>query len=614
MTSLFADRTPRRDFLALAGLSSASLALTSCGTPEITPPADTGTGTGSSKPTATGSAPREVPRGKPPEVPREQTLMLAYGDGSDLGICNPYAAGFNHQRGLAAMFEPLWYYSAFTGETTAWLAAADPVYAKDFTSVTITTRTDAKWSDGTPFTAKDVAFTLEMLRDEKNSGMSYSADMRQWVKKAEAADDHTVKISFTKPAPRFAFDYLYFKNDLGVFIVPAHIFSEQKSPREFLFYDPEKGLPVITGPYHMVDWTVQQRLMDRREDWWAVQAGLSEPPGPTRIIVVPFTDPTNTAQQLINNELDSSLDLRPPVIKQVVESNPKIIAWTDRNPPFGYTDWWPQSLFFNCDAPPFNDVDMRRAINHGINRQQLVDIGYEGAGTPSTLPFPEFPPLKPYLDAAQPLLAQYPTDAYDLAKVDEIMTGKGYAKDSQKLWAKDGKRVDATIYGFQDLVNDYGAILAEQLRAAGFEASLQTPGDAGTRINNGQAKLFLFGFAGAIADPYPSLDLMHSRHYHKIGTTGDFTNRWRNADYDKIVAEMSELPVGDPGEMPLFLQAMEIYLKELSHTPLVQWMHRIPYNTTYWTGWPTASDPYLPGAFWFKTFSLELTHLKPAAG
>ncbi|GAB3417462.1 ABC transporter substrate-binding protein [Flindersiella endophytica] len=597
----FSDRS-RRDFLKLAGLSSAGLAVAAaCGTPPAPEIPD---------PSSSESPARKVPRGKPKKVPREKTLMLANGDGSDVGICNPYASGFNHQRGLAAMFEPLYFYSAFTGETTPWLADGDPKYSSDNTSVTITTRTDATWSDGKPFTAGDVAFTLNMLKDKKNQAMTYSADIREWVKSAEAPDEKTIEIKFTKPAPRFVFDYLYMKNDLGIFLVPEHIFKDQKNQYGFLFYDPAKKWPVVTGPYQMVDWTVQQRLLDRRDDWWAVKAGVAEQPGPERIVVVPFTDPTNTAQRLINDELDSSLDLRPPVIKQVVKENPKIIAWTDRNAPYGYTDWWPQSLFFNCAVPPYNDVEIRRAVNHAIDRQQLVDIGYEGAGTISDLPFPDFPPLKKYLDAVKPTLDKYPTNAHDLAKVDQIMTGKGYAKDGQGLWAKDGKRVDATIYGILDLVNDYGAILAEQLRNAGFEASLQTPGDSSTRMSDGSAKLFLFGFAGALADPYPSLELMHSRHYSKVKVAGDISSRWRNKDFDQIVEQMASLKVDDPAELPLFQQAMEIYLRELPHTPLLQWYHRIAYNTKYWTGWPTAKDPYLPGAFWFKTLPLELTHLK----
>jgi len=596
----------RRDFLKLAGISSAAIALSACGTPELPP-----TPEGSGSPTPE----REVPRGNPRKIPREKTLMLAFGDGSDVGICNPYASGFNHQRGMAAMLEPLYFYSTFTGETIPWLADGDPVYADDYMSVTIKTRSDAYWSDGTPFGAKDVAFTLTMLKDEKNAAMTYSADIREWVKSAEATDEHTVTITFTKPAPRFVFDYLYFKNDLGIFLVPEHIFSKEKNQYGFLFYDPAKKWPVVTGPYQVVDWTVQRRLLDRRDDWWAVKAGLAELPGPERIIVVPFTDPTNIAQQLINDELDSSLDLRPPVIKQVVEQNPKIIAWSGREEPYGYVDWWPQSLFFNCAVKPYDDPDIRRAVNHAIDRQQLVEIGYEGAGITSELPFPDFPPLRKYLDAVKPLLERYPTNAYDLGEVERIMTSKGYTRDAENLWVDEkGARVDATIYGIVDLVNDYGAILAEQLRAAGFDASLQTPSDSYTRMADGSAKLFLFGFAGAIADPYPSLELMHSRHYSKVGEAGDISSRWRNEEFDRTVEQMASLPVDDPQELPLFLQAMEIYLRELPHTPLVQWLHRIPYNTRYWTGWPIADDPYLPGAFWFKTFALELTRLKPASG
>lgn len=596
----------RRDFLRLVGLGSTGLVLASCGTPEAPPVPDASEGpSGSELP---------VPGGSGGSVPRENTLMLANGDGADVGICNPYAAGFNHQRGLAAMFEPLYFYSTFTDESIPWLADGEPVYAEDFTSVTIKTRPEAKWSDGTPFTANDVAYTLEMLKDEKNSAMPFSTDVREWVASAAAVDDNTVQITFAKPAPRFVFDYLHFKHDLGIFLVPQHIFSQQANQVEFLFYDPANALPVVTGPYQIVHWTEQQRSLDRRDDWWAVEAGLADAPAPQRIMVVPFTDPTNTAQQLINGELDSSLDLRPPVIKEVVSSSDKITTWTGRDAPYGYTDWWPQSLFFNCAVAPYDDADIRRAVNHAIDRQQLVDVGFEGAGSTAGLPFPEFPPLDDYLEAVQPALEQYPTDAHDLDEVDRIMTDKGYAKDGEGLWAKDGKRLDATIYGLVDLANDYGAVLAEQLRIAGFEASLQTPGDAWTRIADGSAALFLFGFPGAVADPYPSLETMHSRHVPDIGTVAAITPRWKNADYDAIVDEMAKLPVDDPQELPLFVQAMEIYLRELPHTPLVQWMHRVPYNTTYWTGWPTADDPYAPGAFWAKTFVWELTHLKPAQG
>jgi len=610
----------RRDFLRLTGLASAGLAMAACGTPSAPAagPAPATSASGSAVPSPSATSARPVPRGKPVQVSRDNTLMLCFSDGTDVGIGNPYAAGFNHQAGTAAMFEPLWFYGAFNGVTTPWLADADkkPNFAADFKSVEIYTRSDALWNDGEKFTAKDVAFTLNMLRDKKNTAMSYSSDMREWVKDAVATSETVCKVTFNKPAPRFVFDYLYFKNDLGVYLVPEHIFSQQKDLNAFLNYDPSKKWPCTTGPYYMADWTNQQRLMDRREDWWAIKAGLAQLPAPTRVLVVPFTDATSTAQQLINNELDSSLDLRPPVIKQVVESNPAMQTWTAREAPYGYVDWWPQSLFFNCALKPFDDVDIRRAINHTIDRQQLVDVGYEGAGTISELPFPNFPPLQKYLDACKPLLAKYPVNALDLNKTTEIMSGKGYKRIKSKgdmLWAdSSGKVIDCTIYGIQDLNNDYGAILAEQLRKGGFNASLQTPADTGTRMANGSAPMFILGFAGALADPFPSLVNMTSDKVSKIGVSGSTNARWKSAAFDKVIQQMGVLPVNDPKELPLFLKAMEIYLKEIPHVSIVQWYHRVPLNTKYWTGWPSSQDPFLPAAFWFTTLPLEITHLKKA--
>jgi peptide/nickel transport system substrate-binding protein len=634
----------RREFLRLASLGALGAVVTACGggeTPAVSDqPANGGTSTDAgaaattdagasggeatpeptaeqaAAPAADATPTREVPRGQAADVARERSLVLAFGDAGDIGIGNPYAAGFNHQRGMTALMEPLYFYSAFAGENIPWLADGEPVYNADSTDVTIKIRQGAAWSDGTPFTAKDVAFTLNMLRDEKNAALSYAKDMNLWVKDAQATDDQTVKITFNKEAPRFVFDFLAWKFDLGIFMVPEHIFKDVESVSEFLFYDPAKGWPLGTGPYKMVDWTVQQRLMDVRPDWWAAKAGLAEVPAVERVVVVPFVDATNAAQQMINNELDSSLDFRPPVIKTIVEQNPKIITHTGKDAPFGYTDWWPQSLFINNEKPPFNDPDVRRALNHAINRDQLVEIGYEGAGQASYLPFPDFPSLKPWLDASEEVLAKHPTNANDIAKAEEIMTSKGFTKNGDGLWVgQDGNTIDATIYGF-DIMADYGPVLAEQLRLAGFDASFQYPPDSFTRMADGSANLYLFGFPNAIADVYASLDLMHSRNAPAAGETSTTmpNSRWKNAEFDKIVDQMAVLPVGDEKSIPLFQQALEIYLRELPHIPLVQWFHRIGMNETYWTNWPTAQNSYVNGAFWHKTFPLMLHNLKRAQG
>ncbi len=629
----------RRDFLRLTGLATAGTIVVACGAQAPQTPAAATAGqpaaAATSAPAATAAAAataapaaseaaaataapaagtaaatptRVVPRGQAAQVPRNKSLIMMWTVG-EVGIGNPYAAGYNFQQGTMSMHEPLYFFSAFANKTIPWLAESHQ-YSPDFKDVTVKVRSGVEWSDGQPFTARDVAFTLNMLR--QNEKLSYGGDMKKFVKDAQAVDDQTVKITFVQPAPRFVYDFLTFKFDLGIIFIPEHVFKDVKDPSTFLFYDPAKGWPLATGPYKIVDWTPQQQLYDLRKDWWAAKTGFAKLPEVQRIVTVPKpgSEDTGMAQAVINNEIDTSLDLRPQLMKTVLDKNPKIITHTQRDKPYGYTDWWPNSLWFNCMVPPYNDVEVRRAVNNAINRQQIVDVAYEGAGVTTELPFPQFPSLQKYFDAAKDLLKKYPVNDYDPTKTEAVMTKKGFTKDSEGLWiGKDGAKLDATIYGF-DIFADYGPVLAEQLRAAGFDSSFQAPPDSGTRMANGQAKMFLFGHGGAIADAYPTLDLYHSRHNSPIGTAGDISARYNNPDYDKIIDQMSKFAVGDDKAMPLFLQALEIYLRDLPDIPIIQWLHRIPYNTTYWTNWPTKDNPYINGAFWHHTFPLILHNLK----
>jgi peptide/nickel transport system substrate-binding protein len=57
---------------------------------------------------------------------------------------------------------------------------------------------------------------------------------------------------------------------------------------------------------------------------------------------------------------------------------------------------------------------------------------------------------------------------------------------------------------------------------------------------------------------------------------------------------------------------MEIWLPELPDIQLVQNIHRIPWNTTYWKNWPTEPHPYVNGAHWHLTFPMVLWRLQAA--
>ena len=71
------------------------------------------------------------------------------------------------------------------------------------------------------------------------------------------------------------------------------------------------------------------------------------------------------------------------------------------------------------------------------------------------------------------------------------------------------------------------------------------------------------------------------------------------------------LPLGDPTIDALFVKAMDIWLDELPVIPVTQARRIIPFNTTYWTGWPTASNNYVQPPTWWQSAHLIIHHLKP---
>src|SRR5215468_9505041 len=204
------------------------------------------------------------------DVPREKTLTLIGINGRegrwvDFELWNPYSIGSNHQNGPNLIYEPLAYYSAFADKTYMWLAESYE-FAPDFKRLTIKTRSGISWSDGQPFSAADVAYTLNSLRD-LGPKVRWGVDVQQAVEKATASDPNTVVVDFKIPAPRFFF-FMTYKYDIGVYIVPKHIFEGQDWTT-FKHFDLGKKWPVTTGPWQVADASPQQKIFDRRSSWWA---------------------------------------------------------------------------------------------------------------------------------------------------------------------------------------------------------------------------------------------------------------------------------------------------------------------------------------------------------
>jgi ABC-type transport system substrate-binding protein len=324
------------------------------------------------------------------------------------------------------------------------------------------------------------------------------------------------------------------------------------------------------------------------------------------------------AQRVAANEFDSALDFRQDVIASILAENPDVTSHTGNEAPYGYLDWWPNSLWVNTQLAPYDDVRVRRAMSLAVDRDAINEIVYDGADITTIYPFPLYPGLQAFADLpeVQALVEQYQPGLYDLEQSAALMEEAGFTRNADDLWEKDGATVNAVINGFEGIHSDIVPVLVEMLLQAGFDANVNFGTNAYQNMADGAAGLYMFGHGASLIDPYAALELFHGRFSAQIGTTAGNNrfSRYSNPEYDAILDEMAPLNSDDPRFTELAVQAMEIYWRDQIDIPIIQWLHRIAYNQTYWTNWPTADNlgPGVNGAYWHHTGMLVVTNLQKA--
>jgi peptide/nickel transport system substrate-binding protein len=557
------------------------------------------------------------------DVPRNETLVLTpWGDQpaqfANVENWHPYLTSVTHQRDAMQITvnEGLFYTNLNTGELIPWQAESYE-NAADFMSATIKLRDGVEWSDGQKFTADDVKFTLETLRDAPPE-INGSASFKEWIKDVEVVDPLNVKINFNKAAPRFVRDFLALGHENHYPILPKHIWEGQDIAT-FTNFDLAKGWPVGTGAYKLVSSTNQQEIFDRRDDWWGAKVGFEDLPAPKRITLVPVSSDDAMGQLHIANQIDGGRQLLIGTFEAARAQNDKLSSWNAEGPNWGAPDGCDYSLVFNQMKAPWNDVNLRYAMNYAIDRAELNDIGYEGGQKPVTFAFSNYmagtwlgegSPLKAVLD-------KYNLDNPDPAKVEEYMTKAGYAKDANGLWAKDGAPLTVTVRT-PAFIQPTLAPLTQQFKDAGFDA-VQAPVDDTwlPDIQSGNFDTMVFVHCGscqrAARDAAALPQQVRAAARARTSPTPSQPRATCNPEYDKLIDAMDAVPAStDPNSdyMKNAVAALDIALRDLPQIDMLEEYHVVTFNNTYWTGWPSAADPYVAPYTPWEAFNVVIHKLK----
>ncbi len=519
------------------------------------------------------------------------------------------------------MMETLFILNYETGNYDPWVG--ESMTANDtLDKWTLKLRKGVTWSDGVPYTSKDVAFTINMLIKKGNETLDRAAELQTFVKSVETPDDQTVIFNLLKPDPRFQLDYFSVRIWGSVNIVPEHIWKDQ-DPLTFKNYDPAKGWPVFSGPYKLKGFNDAgtEFTYVRDDNWWGAKTGFKPLPAPKTLVWTWAGPEEARAALMADNKLDSLMDITIGTFEALKKKNPNVIAWLDQKP-YVTLDPCARVFMFNTARAPWDTKEMRWAVNYAIDRDEIVNVAYEGTTVKSKSFFPAYAPLNAYVKKLEDagIFEKYPLWTHDVAKSKSMIEALGYKMGSDGYYAKDGKTLTMDISTHNAFIEKQriADVLVEQFQKVGIKASRHDEAAATWDDNRNRGNFdtqMNWHNCDSVNEPWASMYTLSIKNYKPVGQLATTNGaHWQNQEYSDLVDQIGVLPLGDPRIDPLFIKAMDIYYRELPTIPITQARKLIPFNTTYWTNWPTAKNNYASAWTWWQSFYEILTAVKPAGG
>lgn len=533
---------------------------------------------------------------------------------------NPYSPNTTNDGGLSqAIYEPLFIPNLNTGKQIPWLATG-MVSAAGGKVWVLNLRKGVRWSDGKPFTADDVVFTIQMIQKypDLNTPNKYKGVVAKKI--------NATSVRFTLPTPDPRFQLAGFSSVLPskeLFIVPKHVFASQSDPVKFTNYNPGKGWPVGTGAYKLTSAGTTTFSYTRDPKWWGAATGFRRLPAAKQLLYTALGPIDTRAAALAKNDLDVGASFTIGTLQALAAQNKKVQAWST-SPPYGYLDVCSRSLDFQTENPTWSNPQLRWAVNYALNRKSIINVAFQGASLGSTTMLPAYPGFAPYfkLLAKSGVYKTYPISTSSPALAKQKIEAQGYSLQGG-TYKKGGKSLSLEVTTFNDpTMVSIASTIVEELKAVGIDASVRSlaiPNFIDSLLAGKFEANVFFGACGSTVDPWQSMDAFNVSHYAAPGQTsaGFYANtfRWNTPtakSYSATVNQIGKLVPGDPKINPLFVRAMNQYYSELPSIPLVQNPLINPTNSTYWTNWPTKTNPYISTDFAGPIGMYVLHNIKPA--
>lgn len=407
-------------------------------------------------------------------------------------------------------------------------------------------RRGVRFHDGTPFTAADVAFSVERAPLVPNSPASFAGAVAE-IEDTEIVDDHTIRFHTRQPFPMFV-------NDIARIFIVSHQIAAQATTQDF-----NSGLATIgTGPYRLIDYAPGELIrLQRNPDYWG------PPPDVEDLNLRIISNDAARVAALLSGSVDM-IDVVPPADRERLADDPRVRLaeiTSSRVIYLGLDHYHASSPHIRdrrgraLAENPLKDRRVREALSLLIDRQALVERVLHGAGEPAgqLVPYPLFghnPEIQP--------------PPHDPERARALLAEAGFANGFQ-----------LTVHGPNNrYINDAQVLMtvAQMLARGGLDVNVQLmPANVFfQRAGRQEFSLFLLGYSSSSGDAFRGLRAILASWNPRAGMGASNRGRYSNPALDQVIRDLlaadeeeerehliyeaSRLGFGEHAVIPLFFQ------------------------------------------------------------
>ncbi|MGZ8611205.1 MAG: ABC transporter substrate-binding protein [Actinomycetota bacterium] len=440
--------------------------------------------------------------------------------------------------------------------------ATDIQVSDDGMEFTYTIRDDVVWSDGTPLTAEDVAFTLNLYKD--NNAYLPQNYLTLIDGDVELVDETTVRWRTKEPTGLYSGEFPYMYD----YILPKHVFEGIEKPKQY-----ENVPQTASGPFMITEFEVGQFVrMERNPEWTGPEPAIDE------IVHRTFRNEDALAEALRQGEIDFAYFLAPNIFN-TISAEEGIASMVGSIPSFSEIGMNTGSAFQEPSGaftphgdghPALTDPVVRRAIRMAIDSEQLNESVMLGYGIPgSTI----IPPVSVQGARWEPTGDEL--IAWDIEGANALLEEAGYVdsdgdgvREMPEGSLEPGRPLEFRYYpnNNEQTAVDAAPFVSEWLEQIGIRTNVEAiaSGRLGDIINAGEYDLFSWGW---IPDPDPdsALSWFTCDQRPPDGKTyGNNDSYYCNPEYDALFDQ--QRTASDPAERWEIVQEMQrIYYEDSAY-------------------------------------------------